>query len=101
MKQCQVHGKCSVNDSSPLPTPLPPSSSLSSDNSSSSNNRSSKVNAIISLLSVELAVGENSPGRLTHIIRKKIWSQATYLKRGREIIKEDGLLNIGSASLAR
>lgn len=65
MKQCQVHEKCSVNDSSLL-TPLPPSSSLSSDNSSSSNNRSNKVNAIISLLRIELAVGENSPGSLTY-----------------------------------
>lgn len=66
MKQCQVHEKCSVNDSSLLLTPLPPSSSLSSDNSSSSNNRSNKVNAIISLLRIELAVGENSPGSLTY-----------------------------------
>lgn len=66
MKQCQVHEKCSVNDSSLLLTPPPPSSSLSSDNSSSSNNRSNKVNAIISLLRIELAVGENSPGSLTY-----------------------------------
>lgn len=66
MKQCQVHEKCSVNDSSLLLTSLPPSSSLSSDNSSSSNNHSNKVNAIISLLRIELAVGENSPGSLTY-----------------------------------
>lgn len=65
MKQCQVHDKCSVNDSS-LPTSFPPSSFLSNDNSSSSDKHSSKINAIISLLSVELAVGENSPGKLTY-----------------------------------